>query len=144
MRSYTRNATRYVSKLATKLRRELDKSTSGEQLTGAQARALRFIMTREPLELTQRDMEEEYSIRPSSCSEMLRQLESKGFLTRIEDPQNRRQKLLAPTEKAQKVKIPVREELDELEQTLTRGIPEEKLEICLDVLEQMLANMEGK
>ena len=141
---YSRNATRYVSKLASKLRREMEAHSYSEELTGVQGRVLCFILMQEPMSLNQKSIEEEYDIRPSSASELLAQLEKKGFIVRKENPENRREKRIAPTEKALAVKDEIRSGLDTLEDTLVGDIPEGDLEIFLGVIEKMLVNIDGQ
>jgi hypothetical protein len=46
-----------------------------------------------------------------------------------------------PTEKAEKVREHVLMNIDCTEKIIRRGIPDEKMEICMDVLEQISANL---
>ena len=139
--AFERNATRYISKLSNRLKRRLDAISAFDDLPGSQSSALRFLLTRDDI-LCQKDLEDEYSIRASTASELLNQLEAKGYLYRVENPANRRQKLIHLTEKARSLDPGIEDRLMALDDDLTRGIAPEQLEACLDTLEIMLKNME--
>ena len=79
MVSLTRSATRYVGKLSNKLRRKLDTLSSRKEFSGSQGRTLHFLLAQTE-DIFQKDIEEEYSIRPSTATELLKQMEKKGLL----------------------------------------------------------------
>ena len=57
--------------------------------------------------------------------------------------QDARLKKLVPTEKAIGVRQHILENIRYIEALLSKGIPEEKLSVCREVLEQMSANLSG-
>lgn len=140
MVSLTRNAARYVSKLSNKLRRKLDMLSSRNEFSGSQGRALHFLLAQTG-DIFQKDIEEEYSIRPSTATELLKQMEKNGLLIREPAPYDNRLKRIVLTDKALVYKDQVVEELTDLEETLVRGIPEEKLEVFFEVIEKMMDNL---
>lgn len=135
MVSLTRSAARYVSKLSNKLRRKLDMLSSRNEFSGSQGRALHFLLAQTG-DIFQKDIEEEYSIRPSTATELLKQMEKNGLLIREPAPYDNRLKRIVLTDKALVYKDQVVEELTDLEETLVRGIPEEKLEVFFEVIEK--------
>ena len=137
MVSLTRSAARYVSKLSNKLRRKLDMLSSRNEFSGSQGRALHFLLAQTG-DIFQKDIEEEYSIRPSTATELLKQMEKNGLLIREPAPYDNRLKRIVLTDKALVYKDQVVEELTDLEETLVRGIPEEKLEVFFEVIEKMM------
>ena len=140
MVSLTRSAARYVSKLSNKLRRKLDMLSSRNEFSGSQGRALHFLLA-QTADIFQKDIEEEYSIRPSTATELLKQMEKNGLLIREPAPYDNRLKRIVLTDKALVYKDQVVEELTDLEETLVRGIPEEKLEVFFEVIEKMMDNL---
>lgn len=140
MVSLTRSAARYVSKLSNKLRRKLDMLSSRNEFSGSQGRALHFLLAQTG-DIFQKDIEEEYSIRPSTATELLKQMEKNGLLIREPAPYDNRLKRIVLTDKALVYKDQVVEELTDLEETLVRGISEEKLEVFFEVIEKMMDNL---
>ena len=77
-----KNAQRYISKLSNKVRRSLD-VLSGQYrtLTGAEGRVLNYLLAQDADQF-QKDIEEEFDLRSSTASEMLKSMEKKGFVIR--------------------------------------------------------------
>ena len=140
MISLTRSAARYVSKLSNKLRRKFDMLSSRREFSGSQGRTLQFLLAQTE-DVFQKDIEEEYSIRPSTATELLKQMEKNGLITREPVPYDNRLKRIAVTEKALVYKEQVIDELTALEETLIKDIPQEKLRIIFEVIEKMMDNL---
>lgn len=140
MLSLTKSAARYVSKLSNKLRRRLDMLSSRKDFSGSQGRTLHFLLA-QTQDVFQKDIEEEYSIRPSTASEMLKQMEQRGLIRRETVPYDNRLKKIVLTDKALVYRQQVMEDLTQLEQTLTRDIPPEDLEVFFRVIEKMMDNL---
>ena len=140
MTSLTRSAARYVSKLSNKLRRRLDMLSSRKEFSGSQGRTLHFLLA-QTQDVFQKDIEEEYSIRPSTATELLKQMEKNGLILRETVPYDNRLKRIVLTEKALQYRQQVVDDLTDLEETLTRGISEEDLDIFFGVIEQMMDNL---
>ncbi len=140
MTSLTRSAARYVSKLSNKLRRRLDMLSSRKEFSGSQGRTLHFLLA-QTQDVFQKDIEEEYSIRPSTATELLKQMEKNGLILRETVPYDNRLKRIVLTEKALQYRQQVVEDLTDLEETLTRGISEEDLDIFFRVIEKMMDNL---
>ena len=140
MVSLTRSAARYVSKLSNKLRRKLDMLSSRKEFSGSQGRTLHFLLAQTD-DVFQKDIEEEYSIRPSTATELLKQMEKNGLIVREPVSYDNRLKKIVLTDKALIYKKQVVDDLTELEETLTRGISEEKMEIFFEVIEKMMDNL---
>lgn len=140
MISLTRSAARYVSKLSNKLRRKIDMLSSRKEFSGSQGRTLHFLLAQTD-DIFQKDIEEEYSIRPSTATELLKQMEKNGLIIREPVPYDNRLKKIVLTDKALLYKKQVVEDLTRLEETLTGGIPKEKMEIFFEVIEKMMDNL---
>lgn len=140
MISFTRSSARYVGKLSNKLRRKLDMLSSRKEFSGSQGRTLHFLLAQTE-DVFQKDIEEEYSIRPSTATELLKQMEKNGLITREPVSYDNRLKKIVLTDKALMYKRQVVNDLTRLEETLTKDIPEEKMEVFFEVLEKMMDNL---
>lgn len=140
MISLTQSATRYVSKLSNKLRRKLDMLSSRKEFSGSQGRALHFLLAQTG-DVFQKDIEEEYSIRPSTATELLKQMEKNNLIVREPVAYDNRLKKIVLTDKALLYRKQVVDDLTKLEETLTQDIPAEKMKIFFEVIEKMMDNL---
>ena len=76
MISLKQSTARAVGKLSNKLRRQLDMLSSRKEFSGSQGRTLHFLLAQTE-DIFQKDIEEEYGIRPSTASQLLKQMEKK-------------------------------------------------------------------
>ena len=140
MISLTRNATRYVSKLSNKLRRKLDTLFPKQEFSGSQGRTLHFLLAQNR-DIFQKDIEEDYSLRPSTATELLKQMEKNGLIVREPVSYDNRLKKIVLTEKALLYRQQVVKDLTDLEKALVKGIPQKDLEVFFDVMEKMMDNL---
>ena len=140
MISLTRNATRYVSKLSNKLRRKLDTLFPKQEFSGSQGRTLHFLLAQNR-DIFQKDIEEEYSLRPSTATELLKQMEKNGLIVREPVSYDNRLKKIVLTEKALLYRQQVVKDLTDLEKALVKGIPQKDLEVFFDVMGKMMDNL---
>lgn len=140
MISLTKSAARYVSKLSNKLRRKLDMLSSRKEFSGSQGRTLHFLLAQTD-DVFQKDIEEEYSIRPSTATELLKQMEKNGLIIRKPVNYDNRLKKIVLTDKALIYKNQVINDLTALEETLIKDIPEEKVKVFFEVIEKMMDNL---
>lgn len=138
--NHDRHAARYVSKLSNKLRRRIDAFSTHGQMSGSQGRALHFLLAQQDA-VYQKDIEDEFSLRPSTATELLKAMEQDGLIRREAVPQDARLKRLVVTDKALAYKQAVMADILGLEDELTRGIPPEEMEVFFRVMEKMLDNM---
>lgn len=140
MNQLQRSAARYVSKLANKIRRKIDSFSNKEDFSGAQGKALHFILA-QTADIFQKDIEEEYSLRPPTASELLKKMEKNGLIHRESVEYDARLKKIVASEKAMAYQEQVVHDLLDLEQSLTKGIDEDELEVFFRVMEKMLDNL---
>lgn len=140
MISLEKNATRYVSKLSNKLRRKMDQFFSKKEFSGSQGRTLHFLLAQTE-DVFQKDIEEEYSLRPSTATELLKQMEKSGLIVREPVSYDNRLKKIVLTDKALQYKQQVVDDLTRLEQSLIKGIPKEDLRMFINVIEKMMDNL---
>lgn len=137
---HDRHAARYVSKLSNKLRRKMDAFSTKGQMSGAQGKVLHFLLAQTG-DVFQKDVEEEYSLRPSSATQLLQKMEQAGLIRREAMPGDARRKRIVVCLKGLAYKDAVMEDIRALEAELTRGVDPDDLETFLRVMEQMLKNI---
>ena len=137
---HDRHAARYVSKLSNKLRRRIDAFSTRGQMSGSQGRVLHFLLAQRD-EVYQKDIEDEFSLRPSTATELLKKMERDGLIRREAVSRDARLKRIVVTDKALAYRQAVMADILGLEGELTRGIAPEDMDVFFRVMEQMLDNM---
>ncbi len=137
---HDKHAARYVGKLSNKLRRKIDAFSSRESFSGSQGRVLHFILAQSS-DVFQKDIEEEYSLRPSTATELLKKMEKNGLIRREAMASDARMKRIVVSEKALQYKDMVLADITALEDELTKDISQNELDIFFKVIEKMLDNI---
>lgn len=140
MISNNRHIGSYVSKLSNKLRRKLEMFSSRGEFSGSQGRALHFLLAQRE-DVFQKDLEEEFGIRPSTATELLKQMEKKGLIVREPAAHDNRLKKIVLTEKALQYRQQVIDELTALDERLVRDISKKDLQVFVKVVEKMMDNL---
>ena len=82
--SYTHlspSAGRYLGQLSNKIRRRMDTFNFNGEFSGAQGKILHFMLAQSE-DVFQRDIEEAFSLRPPTASEILKKMEQNGLISR--------------------------------------------------------------
>lgn len=137
---HDKHAARYISKLSNKLRRKIDAFSSRGEFSGSQGRVLHFLLAQTE-DVFQKDIEDEYSLRPPTATELLKKMEQSGLIRREATQEDARRKRIIVSEKALQYKDVVMEDIINLEDELTRGISQADLDIFFSVLEKMMDNI---
>lgn len=140
MQPLARSAARSIGKLSNKIRRRIDAFSSKGAFSGAQGRVLHFILAQRE-DVFQKDVEEEYGLRPPTATELLKKMEKSGLIYREATAYDARLKRIIASEKAMQYKDQVLGDLTALEHELTRGVTPEELEVFFRVTEKMLKNL---
>lgn len=137
---HDKHAARYISKLSNKLRRKIDAFSSRDSFSGSQGRVLHFILAQSN-DIFQKDIEEEYSLRPPTATELLKKMEKNGLIYREAMASDARMKRIVVSEKALQYKDMVIADITALEEELTKDIPQKELDIFFEVIQKMLDNI---
>lgn len=140
MISNNRHIGSYVSKLSNKLRRKLEMLPSRGEFSGSQGRTLHFLLAQRE-DVFQKDLEEEFGIRPSTATELLKQMEKNGLITREAAAHDNRLKKIVLTEKALQYRQQVIDDLTALDERLIRNISKKDLQVFVKVVEKMMDNL---
>jgi DNA-binding MarR family transcriptional regulator len=114
--------------------REYEEAAAARSLTGAQAKVL-ALLRRGPMPM--RHIAQTLSCEPSNITGIVDRLESRGFVTREADPQDRRVKLVAATVPGAVASAELRESLNFAREPLAALAPEERTQLR-DLLRRML------
>lgn len=132
---------RYISKLSNKLRREMDRNSFRGTYSGSQGKALHFILAHEGEDVFQRDIEEEFGLRPPSATALLKKMEASGLIHRESVPYDRRMKRIVATPKALAYRQQVMADLERLEKKLRGNLTDRELETWADLSQRIIENL---
>ena len=90
----------------------------------------------------QKDIEDEYMLRPPTATALLKSMEQAGLLQRQQAEDDGRKKMIILTDKAVSYKEKAEQEIFALETLLTKNIAPEELEIFIRITEQMIKNLD--
>ena len=131
---------RCISKLSNQIRRRLDAYSAKSGVSGSQGRVLHFVLAQTE-DVFQRDIEQEFNLRPPSATELLKVMEKNGLIRRESTAKDARLKKIMVTEKAAALVGQVFPDLEELERDLTKGISPEELELFFQIIGRMSENL---
>lgn len=132
-----------INKISHRLRRRSQAVQESIGISEAQGRILNYILAEgSRRNVYQKDIEEEFDLRPPTASSILRNLEKQEMISRVPDETDGRLKKLIFTEKADKIRLALEEEIVETERRLLDGITDEEQKIFLRLAEKMFHNLE--
>lgn len=139
-----RDVGRLINTVSHQLKRRVCLSEDEDSLTNMQRHVLHFILFQSMQnDIFQKDVEKEFEIRRSTATGTLQLLEKKGFITRKSVKRDARLKRILPTERAENIRDHIMDNIRYMENLLQKDIPDEQLDICIEVLEKMSANLSG-
>ncbi len=137
---YHKHAAHFINKLSNKLRRKIDAFPSREAFSGSQGRVLHFVLA-QGRDVFQKDIEEEFSLRPPTATQLLKKMEQGGLIRREVMADDGRMKRIIVNEKALQYKDVIIADITRLEEELIRGIPQEEMDVFFKVVEKMMENV---
>lgn len=114
------------------------------RLTGTHGYVLGYLAHHPDTDIYQRDIEERFSIRPSTASIILQQMEQNGLLVRESAPHDARRKRLVLTDKAWALHERVEAEHAATEELLRQGLTEEDLAAFFRVADTIKDTLERR
>ena len=132
-----------INKISHRLRRRSQAVQESIGISEAQGRILNYILAEgSRRNVYQKDIEEEFDLRPPTASSILRNLEKQEMISRVPDETDGRLKKLIFTEKADKIRLALEAEIVETERRLLDGITDEEQKMFLRLAEKMFHNLE--
>lgn len=123
-----------VKQAATQIERERDQFAASLNITGTQMSVIDFLSNMPNYTASQNEIEQEFDIRRSTTTIMLQRMEKRGLIERIPSPDDKRQKLVKLTEKAQTLVRKIHEYMEQDDIKLMVNFTNEELEITRKVL----------
>ena len=136
-----RIAMRSIKRLSNGISREMCAAFGSGMFSGAQGRTLHFLLAHTKIDIFQKDIEEEFGLRPPTATALLKELEQRGLIRKEPVPYDARKKKIVVTEEALQYKDCVLKGLEELNQKLTAGISDEEMQAFFSVTDKMLKNL---
>ena len=136
-----RIAMRSIKRLSNGISREMCAAFGSGMFSGAQGRTLHFLLAHTKIDIFQKDIEEEFGLRPPTATALLKELEQRGLIRKEPVPYDARKKKIVVTEEALQYKDCVLKGLKELDQKLTAGISDEEMQVFFYVTDKMLDNL---
>lgn len=136
------DAGKVINQISVRLRRR--SNMTGRQLgvTQAQGRVLEFILVESVhRQLCQKDIEREFDLRPSTVTELLKNLEERGMIQRISSERDGRYRWIQFTEAAGDIRLELQKQIQKTEAQMIRGISSGDMETFMKVAGKMLENL---
>lgn len=127
------------------IRREIERVFSqkyGDHITGMHSWFLGYLYFNRDKDIFQKDIEEEFSIRRSTATEILKLMEKKNLITREHVAYDARLKKIILTEKAIEMQKLICQDIKEIDASIKEGISEEELKIFYNILDKFKFNIE--
>jgi DNA-binding MarR family transcriptional regulator len=112
-----------------------------ETITGNNGWIIGYLADHESKDIYQKDLESYFSITRSTASKVLRLMEEKGLIQRQAVACDARLKKIILTDKAWKLHILMKEDLERMERTLTKGFMKEELLTLQAYIQRMKENI---
>ena len=133
-----------INRISNRLRRSSLQIQTKLGISGAQGNVLDYILIEsEKHSVYQKEIEQEFGLRPSTATELMRSMEQKGLISRIPEEFDGRYKRIVFQEKATEMKEALRQEIEESECLLLRGISEEAQKEFMRIAGKMLQNLDS-
>ena len=95
-----RIAMRSIKRLSNGISREMCAAFGSGMFSGAQGRTLHFLLAHTKIDIFQKDIEEEFGLRPPTATALLKELEQRGLIRKEPVPYDARKKKIVVTEEA--------------------------------------------
>lgn len=134
---------RMINRLANKQRREFERLSFPQKFSAAQGRVLHFLLNSPKDLICQKDIEDEFGLRPPSASSIIKSMEENNLILRVSSDKDARVKHIHLTDTAMKHADEINENMHQLDQRLTEGISPEDLAIWEKVSLQLMDNLKA-
>ena len=132
-----------INQISNRLRRRSRAIQEIIGISGAQGNILNYILVEsQNRSVYQKDIEQEFGLRPSTATEALKSLEKNELIRREPDPEDGRYKKIVFTEKAEQIEAVLKSEIEESEMILLQGVTKEEQQEFLRIAEKMLQNLD--
>lgn len=133
-----------IRNVANRLKREIHKNFDFEigRNTGLHAIMIGYIKKNSDRDIFQKDLENEFSMRRSTASRMLRLMEHNGVIARVPVKEDARLKKIVLTKKAITIFDEVNEIAMNMEKKISKDISKEELDVFFSVIDKIKKNLD--
>lgn len=135
---------RTLSLLIKRRHRQSAASKEMDEATGTNGWVIGYLAHHEDVDVFQRDLEKEFSIRRSTATNILQLMERKGLITREAVECDARLKKLVLTEKGRILDRGMRQCIEETELLLKKGLSDDEISEFYRLVGQMERNLEAE
>ena len=111
-------------------------------LTGMQLFILEYLYQHQEQDVFQRDLEAKFHVRRSTVTGILKGMEKKGLIQRLSVEEDARLKRIVLTPQAKSLHREVEMAVVRMEKIALRGLSKAEIEVFLEILEKMKANLQ--
>lgn len=136
---------REIHRLSNRIRRRMEvKHSSWQELdiTANNVRIICYLYDHQSQDIYQKDLEATFGITRSTASKVLQLMEQKGLILRLPVSQDARLKKLVLTDWALELHQQLRQNADEMDESLLAGFTPEEEKQLLSYLDRMLHNLD--
>lgn len=130
-----------VRLLSHSIRLAIDRNLTEMDLTGQQSFVLRYLSEHEDSVVYPKDIERRFRLTHPTVSGILQRLERKGYIVCVPEPNDRRCKRITLTPVAREVQMDIWRHINDMEQTMTRGMRQNEIETLLRLLDLAAQNL---
>lgn len=109
-----------------------------------QMRIMDYLFENTDKDIYQKDLEILLNVRKSTLSGILDTMEKNQIIKRIDSETDLRSKKIVLTDEAMRRKKEIAQYFEKVNETVTKDIPEEKLEVFFEVIEMMKKNIKNE
>ena len=133
-----------IRKMSNLIRREAERfecKRCGDKDIGSNGWILGYIYDHSDKDVFQKDIEDEFTMRRSTVSNILKLLEQKGMIVREPVSYDARLKRITLTEEAIKIHMTIKNDISKLESKITKGVSQEELDMFFNVMDKFQKNI---
>ncbi len=135
------NVGKEITNLSNQIKRNMGILSKRTGLTGTQGHVLHFIIAKQQDGLIQRDIEEEFNLRPATASGILKNLERDGYIIRTPSKDDARHKQITLDKKSLEISSKICEEIANFDRQLTSNLSQEELKTIISLLGRISSNI---
>ena len=135
---------RIVSILINRYRDRLNESNPVERLTGTQGWVQRYLYEHQNVDVFQRDLENVFSVRGATMTNMLKLMEKNGFITRESVPHDARLKKIVLTQKAIENHERVMQNVRTMEDVVSKNLTNEEISEFIRIIQKIEKTLENE
>ena len=136
-----------VRRLSNLIKRDVEKSKINlglDPVKGVNGWAISYFYENRHRDIFQKDFENQFLIRGSTASKILKTMEQKGYIQRIAVESDARLKKIVLTESAKELHKRVISEIAAREERMRKGLSKQELDTFFNVMNKLCDNMEDK